>query len=70
MGNQKELLDNFNFKIKQFSHLIKRSKLKFDIEDSISSIELFDVSEIGEVDVINQNIDKNDLVLPVNFRKL
>lgn len=64
-----ELLDNFKSKINQYGDLIKRSQFKFDVNDSLASIELFEVDQIGRVDVINELIEKNELVLPIYFRR-
>ena len=69
ISNRQELLDNFKSKINQYGDLIKRSQFNFDINDSLASIELFNVNQIGEIDVVNEFIDKNELVVPVFFRK-
>jgi len=69
ISDRQELLDNFKSKINKYDYLIKRSQYKFDLNDSLASIELFEVDQIGRVDVINELIDKNELVFPVYFRR-
>jgi len=69
ISDQNELLDNFKSKIAQYGDLITRSKLKFDLNDSMSSIELFEVNNIGQIEVVNEFIEKNDLVVPIYFRR-
>ncbi len=64
-----ELLDNFKSKVSQYGDLIKRSQCKFDIDHSLASIEIFEVDQIGNIDVINESVVKNELVLPVYFRR-
>lgn len=64
-----ELLESFKAKVSQYDDLINRSQYKFDIEDSLLSIEIFEVDQIGIIDVINESVVKNELVLPVYFRR-
>lgn len=67
ISDNQELLDNFKSKINQYGDLIRRSQFKFDINDSLASIELFHVNHVGNIDVMNDFIDKVDLVVPVYF---
>jgi hypothetical protein len=69
ISDRQELLDNFKSKINQYGDLISRSQFKFDVNDSLASIELFEVNHIGEIDVVNDFVEKNDLLLPVYFRR-
>jgi hypothetical protein len=69
ISDRQELLDNFKSKINQYGDLIRRSQFEFDINDSLASIELFNVNHVGKIDVINEFIEKNDLLVPVYFRR-
>jgi hypothetical protein len=61
--------NNFKSKVSQYGDLIKRSQCKFDIDHSLASVEIFEVDQIGNIDVINESVVKNELVLPVYFRR-
>lgn len=69
IADRQELLDNFKSKINQYGDLIRRSQFKFDVNDSLASIELFHVDHVGKIDVVNDFIEKNDLLIPVYLRR-
>jgi hypothetical protein len=69
ISDHQELLDNFKSKINQYGDLIRRSQFKFDVNDSLASIELFHVDHVGKIDVVNDFIEKNDLLIPVYLRR-
>jgi len=69
ISNRQDLLDNFKSKINQYGDLIKRSQFKFDVNDSLASIELFQVDHVGKIDVLNDFIERNDLMIPVCLRR-
>ena len=67
--DRQDLLDNFKSKINQYGDLIRRSQFKFDLNDSLASLELFHVDHVGKIDVVNDFIEKNDLLIPVFLRR-
>ena len=69
ISDRQELLDNFKSKINHYGDLIKRSQFKFDVNDSLASIELFQVDHVGKIDVVNDFIEKYDLLIPVYLRR-
>jgi hypothetical protein len=68
ISDRQDLLDNFKSKINQYGDLIRRSQFKFDVNDSLASIQLFHVNHVGKIDVVNDFIEKNDLLVPVYLR--
>lgn len=68
ISDRQDLLDNFKSKINQYGDLIRRSQFKFDVNDSLASIQLFHVNHVGKIDVVNDFIEKNDLLIPVYLR--
>jgi hypothetical protein len=69
INDRQDLLDNFKSKINQYGDLIKRSQFKFDINDSLASVELFNVNHFGKIDIVNDFVEKNDLLIPVYFKR-